>query len=288
MRLWAGLGLVLCAFAANSVLNRLALAGGASGPGAFAAVRLVSGALALNLLALGSTKPAGRSAGQRLTAPVALLVYMIGFSYAYVTLPAGVGALILFGVVQVTMFGGAVIRREPIPPQRWIGALVAFGGLVGLLWPGSGGSAVPAAGGAMMIAAGLGWGVYSLAGRRERDPLRATAANFLLAAPVAVALVLLHPDQQGPSLAGVIYGVVAGVVTSGLGYALWYRLLPQVPASVAAVAQLLVPVLAAGAGAVLLAEAPSARQLVAGFVVLAGVGFAATGGPGQGKRARSG
>ena len=277
MRLILAVGLVLCAFAANSVLNRLALAGGAIGPGAFAAVRLGSGALALGSLVALRGRRAGTPGWARLWGAGWLLVYMLGFSYAYVTLPAGIGALILFGTVQLTMFAGAVIGGQDVPGRRWAGVAIAFAGLTGFLWP-LGGLAVgpDPAGAALMAVAGLGWGVYSLAGRSEADPLAATAGNFLLAAPVAVGLALLHPDAQAVSAVGLGYGVVAGVITSGLGYALWYRVLPQIPATAAAVAQLLVPILAALGGALLLGEVPSARLLVTGAVVLGGVAFSLT------------
>ena len=203
-----------------------------------------------------------------MTSVLALLVYIFGFTFAYVGLDAGLGALILFGMVQITMFGGALLSAEPVPGRRWAGALLAFGGLVYLLAPGDAGVAFGPA--ALMALAGIGWGVYSLAGRGAADALGATAANFVLAAPLALLVALLAGFAQ-PSLAGLALAVVSGAVTSGLGYALWYAILPQLGASRAAVAQLSVPVIAALGGAALLGEAPSLRLVLAGVLVLGGV-----------------
>ncbi len=253
----------MIAFAANSVLNRMALDGGLAGPGAFAAVRVVSGAAVLGALAQmrgGALDLSPVGAGS-------LALYVLGFSFAYVTLDAGTGALILFGGVQVTMFIGALILGERIPARRWAGAAIAMGGLIWLLWPGQ--TAPPVFGGLLMLAGALGWGIYSLAGRGAVDPLSLTAANFVWAVPVAVLAWGLSQDgMTGP---GLVLAVVSGAVTSGLGYALWYRVLPQLGPSRAAVAQLTVPVLAAIGGFLILREDPSARLVIASALVLGGV-----------------
>jgi drug/metabolite transporter (DMT)-like permease len=183
---------------------------------------------------------AGRAVGS-----AALLTYLFGFSIAYLSLPAGVGALILFGMVQITMFAGAVLAREAVPLPRWVGAGVAFAGLVLLMAPG--GAGVSAGHALAMAAAGVGWGIYSLAGRGQADALGATAWNFALAVPVGGALALALGDG-GMSAEGVTLAVISGAVTSGLGYALWYAVLPELGGSRAAVAQLTVPVLAAFGG----------------------------------------
>lgn len=272
MRLILLVALVMVAFAANSVLNRMALAGGSIGPAAFAVIRLVSGAVALAAMVRmrGAALPLG--ARRRRMGVPALAVYMLGFSFAYLSLDAGIGALILFGAVQITMFAGAVTAGEPVPRRRWLGAGVAFAGLIWLLWP-AGAGAPPPIGAALMAAAGIGWGLYSLNGRGAADPQAETAANFLLAAPVAVLLWLLVPDAEGPRITGVGLAVLSGVVTSGLGYALWYSVLPRIPASVAAVAQLTVPLIAMAGGMVLLAEAQGLRFAGAAVLVLGGVGL---------------
>lgn len=274
MRILALAALTMIAFAANSILNRAALTGGETGPAAFAAVRLVSGALCLaGIAALRGGLP--RLFGpRRWVGTGALLTYMLGFSFAYVALDAGVGALILFGGVQVTMFAGAVIVGERPHPARWIGAAVAFGGLAWLLWP-AGAAAPDALAAGLMVAAAVGWGIYSLTGRGVADPLRETAANFILAAPFALLLWTLVPDGIG--MRGLVLAVVSGAVTSGMGYALWYTLLPKIDASTAALTQLTVPVIALVGGAALLAEVPSLRLILASAVVLGGVAFGVLG-----------
>jgi drug/metabolite transporter (DMT)-like permease len=267
MRLLLLSTLTMVAFAANSVLNRLALEDGGTGPASFAAVRLVAGAVVLALLV-------ARRGGAPVWAlpgwggPAALALYVLGFSFAYVTLGAGVGALILFGGVQVTMFAGAVSGGDQIPPRRWIGAAISFAGLCYLMWP-TGETVVTLTGAALMLAAALGWGLYSLIGRGVADPLRATAGNFLYAAPVGIVAWLALPD--GMDGAGFALAVISGAVTSGLGYALWYSVLPGLGATRAAVAQLSVPVIAVAGGVLFLGEAVSLRVVLASVLVLGGV-----------------
>lgn len=266
MRLYFLVALTMLAFAANSVLNRLALVDGAAGPAAFAALRLVSGAVVL--AALVAARGAMRWRPESAAGPLSLLAYVLGFSFAYVSLDAGIGALILFGGVQVTMFVGALLRQEAVPPLRWAGAALAFGGLVYLMWP-SGAAAVPLGGASLMLLAALGWGIYSLLGAGAADPLATTARNFVWAVPLGVLPALFVWDRM--SGAGALLAISSGAVTSGLGYALWYRVLPALPATVAAVAQLTVPVLALLGGMVFLGEAASWRFAVAAAMVLGGV-----------------
>ena len=257
----------MVAFAANSVLNRLALVDGTTGPAAFAAVRLVSGAVALAALAhLGQGVPL--LARGRWIGVAALALYVLGFSFAYVSLDAGIGALILFGGVQITMFAGAIALGEKVPGARWIGAAVALSGLVILCWP-SGATAPDPIGAGLMAAAALGWGVYSLHGRGAVDPLGQTAANFFLAAPLGLAVFLIVRDPI--SARGLVLGIVSGVVTSGLGYALWYSVLPRLQSSVAAVAQLTVPVIATAGGILFLGETVGWRFALATLLVIGGV-----------------
>lgn len=276
LRLAVLTALAMAAFAANSVLNRMAVGGGLVGAEAFAVIRVAAGAVMLAAL-VGLRHVArgadlwpgwkGRGAGV-----AGLLVYLFGFSAAYRALDAGTGALVLFGCVQITMFAGAVVAREAVPARRWLGAGVAFAGLV--LLCASGGAAVPVPAVLAMAAAGVGWGVYSLAGRGARDALAGTAANFVLALPVAWAVALASGVSFEATGGGVALAVVSGAVTSGLGYALWYAVLPGLGAARAAVAQLTVPVIAAGAGAVLLAEPPGWRFALAAVLVLGGVAVA--------------
>ena len=272
MRLALLTALTMTAFAANSVLNRMALKGGLIDALPFAAIRLGSGALVLTVLALVLGRGLPVRAGGRAAGVLSLFVYMLGFSLAYLSLDAGAGALILFGGVQITMFTGALLGRESVPARRWVGVALAFAGLLWLLWPSeAGGIAIMPA--LSMATAAVGWGVYSMAGRKGGDPLAGTAANFLLAAPLAVLTLAVVPGVTAvpATAAGIGLALVSGIVTSGLGYALWYAILPQLGSTRAAVAQLTVPVIAAGGGLVLLAEPPTPRFLLASVLVLGGV-----------------
>lgn len=271
MRLGLLTALAMTAFAANSILNRAALAGGLIDPASFAAIRTAAGAamLAALALALGRGLPLARPI--RLAGALALAAYMLGFSFAYTALDAGAGALILFGGVQAAMLGGAVLLREPVPPRRWLGVAIALAGLAVLAAPGTG--AVPAPGpAALMALAAAGWGAYSLIGRGAGDPVPVTAAHFVLAVPIVlVPLALVAPAMTAP---GVALAVLSGAVTSGLGYALWYAVIPALGAGRAAAAQLTVPVIALAAGALLLGEAVTLPLVLAAAVILAGVALA--------------
>lgn len=283
MRLFLLTALTMVAFAANSVLNRWAVGQEWIGPVEFALVRLVAGAGMLALI-LGARLLVRREVIWPRGWPIlvgvgGLILYLLGFSLAYLNLDAGTGALVLFGSVQVTMFAGALVLREAVPLRRWLGAGLALAGLIVLAAPtrevGHLGSAV-----AMMAVAGVGWGGYSLAGRGQRDAQTATAVNFVLAVPVMLALVAaLGPvgallGEADDPMRGVMLAVLSGAVTSGLGYALWYAILPRLGAVRAAVAQLTVPVIAALGGAVLLAELPGPRFWLSAALVLGGVGLA--------------
>ncbi len=262
--------LTMIAFAANSLLNRAALVEGEAGAAAFAALRLLSGSVILVILVSARSGLPRLRSGKRVLAAGSLAIYMLGFSFAYVALDAGIGALILFGMVQLTMFGGAILLGERPVMSRWFGAVLALGGLAWLVWPGT--STAPSTGAVvLMIAAGLGWGLYSLVGRGATDPLGETAANFLCATPFAVLVWLVWPD--GVTARGVVLAIVSGAITSGLGYALWYSILPRLDASAAALAQLTVPVIAVAGGVVLLSEPLTLRLLLASAVILGGVAF---------------
>ena len=267
MRLVALAALVMVAFAANSILNRLALETGTTGPAAFAAIRVVAGAIVLSVLvSLRSGLP--RLGGERRwLGTAALLVYILGFSFAYVALDAGLGALVLFGGVQITMFAGAVLSGDRPPLLRWVGSALALLGLAWLVWPGD--AAAPAVPVALMVAAAIGWGVYSLLGRGAGDALGETAANFICAAPVALAVWIVISDAVDPR--GAALAAVSGAVTSGLGYALWYAVLPKLERTVAALLQLTVPVIAVAGGAVLIGEEITFRLVLASLVILGGV-----------------
>lgn len=272
MRLFLLLTLTMVAFAANSILNRAALTEAGMGPAAFALIRLAAGAAMLSLLVLRRSGSLALMAPGRWIGAGSLALYIYGFSFAYLSLDAGVGALILFGGVQLTMFAWAVAGGEGIPRARWAGAALAMLGLVWLCWPG-GATALPPVGIALMAAAAIGWGVYSIHGRGSTDALADTAANFVLCVPFGVVIFAVVRDAV--TAQGVILAVMSGAVTSGLGYALWYSLLPRIEATVAAVAQLTVPVIALFAGALLLGEILTPSLIGAAAVVLGGVALAA-------------
>ena len=265
--------LVMIAFAANTLLTRFAINGGLIDPAALALVRVASGAAVLcALFWLRGGRFAGFGRGG-LAGTAALAVYIIGHALANLTIDAGIGALILFGVVQITMFGyGAAVGESPTMRQI-MGAAVAFGGLMLVLWP-DGQMQLYIAGAALMIMAGIGWAAYTINGQGAADPLRNTARNFLFCVPVVACLLLVQDAQM--TVQGVALGVLCGGVTSGLGYALWYAVLPSLRSSTAAVAQLSVPVIALLAGAALLAEPLGLRVGIATVLVIGGIALAIT------------
>jgi drug/metabolite transporter (DMT)-like permease len=268
--------LTLCCFAANSLLARRALGGALAGAAAYTALRLLSGAAVLWLIARRRPR-AGAEAGWRSAA--ALFLYAAPFSWAYLRLPAGVGALLLFGAVQATMIGVAVAHGERPSLRAWAGMAVALGGLAGLTLPGA--QAPDPAAAAAMIGAGAAWGWYSLRGRRARDGISATAAAFLRAAPLAATVWIAAwfgaPGAAAVAPAGALLAVASGGLASGLGYSLWNMVLPELRASTAAVLQLSVPAIAAAGGVALLGEHPTLRLLLGGGAILGGVALAIIG-----------
>tara|TARA_B110000285_G_scaffold73765_1_gene85058 strand:+ start:3653 stop:4501 length:849 start_codon:yes stop_codon:yes gene_type:complete len=269
MKLFFLVAVTMTAFAANSVLNRVGVATFGMDPFVFAIIRVAAGATMLAVLVTLRGQSPFVDLPNRWRGALALTVYMIGFSWAYLSLGAGLGALILFGILQMMMFGWAVFKRQPVPVMRWVGAAFALVGLAVLLWP-SGPAMVPFAGTLAMIAATAGWAAYTILGQGVRDPLAVSAGNFILCLPL-VALSLLLASGGVLSVGGVAAAIVAGAVTSGMGYALWYRVLPELPTTVAAVAQLSVPVIAVLAGVIFLAEPVSVRLIAAGVLVLGGI-----------------
>jgi len=271
MRLAVLTVLALVGFAANSLLCRAALAGGGRliDAASFTGVRLVSGALVLGLLL---RLRGGRYQGGSWGSALALFAYAAGFSLAYVRIPAGVGALLLFGCVQATMLGTGLARGERPRPLEWVGLLLALGGLVGLTAPGA--TAPDFVGAALMVGAGVAWGGYSLRGRGSTNPLAATANNFLLSVPMALVLLAVSVGVRGAPHAttrGVVLAVTSGALASGVGYSLWYAALPHLTATRAAIVQLSVPVLAATGGVLLLGEQLTVRLVGAGLALLCGV-----------------
>ncbi|MFV8753171.1 DMT family transporter [Nannocystaceae bacterium ST9] len=271
-RLAVLVALALVGFAANSLLCRLALAGeGSIDPVSFTALRIGSGALIL--VALAGPRRA-RERGSML-GTLALFVYAIAFSLAYVRIGASVGALVLFAAVQITMLSSAIAKGDRPGPRTWIGLVAALAGIAWLVAPGL--SAPDPIGALLMAGAGVAWGAYSLLGRRNGDdPLGTTAGNFsraLIPALVCVGVGLLVASPK-LSLEGVLLAIGSGALASGLGYAIWYAALPWLDATRAGIVQLLVPILAAAAALPLLGEALSLRLVGAGIVVIGGVALA--------------
>ncbi|HEY9146913.1 MAG TPA: DMT family transporter [Thiobacillus sp.] len=257
----------MLAFAGNSLLCRMALKHTAIDPASFTTIRLISGAVTLWLVVrVRGSAPAGR--GNWLSA-LALFAYAAGFSFAYVSLPAATGALLLFGAVQATMIGHGLWTGERLGRMQLAGLMLAFAGLVGLLLPGL--SAPPPAGSVFMLGAGLAWGLYSLRGKAAGDPLRVTAGNFLRAAPIAAALGAFMMNGATLDRAGIGYAVLSGALASGIGYAIWYTALPALKATQASIVQLSVPVIAALGGIVFLGEVLTLRLVLASAAILGGI-----------------
>ncbi|MBE7376999.1 DMT family transporter [Pseudomonas lopnurensis] len=259
--------LAMLAFAGNSILCRIALRDTGIDPASFTGLRLFAGALTLwLLLRIGQ---AGEPLRGDWFSALALFVYAASFSFAYLSLDAGAGALLLFGAVQLSMLAWGALRGERFSPGQIGGLLLALGGLLVLLLPGS---RAPALDGAMlMLLSGVAWGVYSLRGRAASNPLAATAGNFVRAAPLAALLCLALMTQRQWDPAGVIYALLSGALTSGVGYAIWYAAMPGLAAIQAASVQLSVPLLTALAGALLLGEPVTATLIVSGAAILGGI-----------------
>ena len=275
----------LVAFASNSILCRLALSRAEVDPATFTTIRLLSGAAVLGTLAaIGRRR--GWIAGGNWASATALAVYAVAFSYAYVSLEAGMGALLLFGTVQATMILAALSGGERTSWPEWVGLVVALAGLIYLVSPGL--AAPPPIGAALMVAAGVGWGVYTLRGRGSAAPVLTTAGNFVRSAPLALAvsaIVALGGGRPMATAAGVSLALASGVLASGFGYVLWYAALRDLTAVRAATAQLIVPVLGAAGGIVLLGESLSPRLALATMLILGGVGVAVAGHRPLGRRA---
>ncbi len=278
--------LTMLAFAGNSVLCRIALKHTQIDAASFTLIRLASGAIVLGLLGSIFRR---RSAGKgNWISGFALFAYAACFSFAYLSLTAATGALLLFGAVQATMIGHGLWCGERFSKGQMLGLALAFGGLLGLLLPGF--AAPPLLGAVLMLASGVAWGVYSLRGKNKAnkatlgdDPIRVSAGNFLWATLFAMLFALLFAilsavfmaswphSYRNWDTAGIGYALASGAVASGMGYALWYTVLPTLKSSNAASIQLSVPVIAALGGIVLLGEALTMRFVVASFAILGGI-----------------
>jgi len=274
MRLMLLTSITMLAFAANSVLCRMALAQDTIDAVSFTAIRLTSGALMLTVLVLMRREFRGAGWKNVLTAgswPAAawLCLYATGFSLAYLSVSTATGALILFGAVQLTMMVASLIDGERPAMRAWAGYVMALAGLVLLLWPGA---SAPSLWGALLMAgAGLAWGMYSILGSTSHQPLVQTAGNFVLTLPMAAVMVLLSVNRLHGNMDGVLLAVASGALASGLGYALWYYVVSRVSGVSAATVQLSVPLLAAAGGMLLMQESMSMRLMLTGMMILGGI-----------------
>jgi drug/metabolite transporter (DMT)-like permease len=262
----------MIAFAANSILCRVALGAGEIDAAGFTVVRMISGAVALAMICALRGQLRMLRARPDCIAVLALFGYAAAFSFAYRDLTAGTGALMLFGAVQATMIGVGLFRGERPGVAEWMGLVIAIGGLGWLVSPGM--SAPRPVGAALMIVAGVAWGVYSLHGRKSVAPLVSTAANFIWSVPLALVLGLLMRKEPHATGTGIGWAALSGALASGAGYALWYSVLPKLTATRAATVQLTVPVIAALGGVAFLSEALSMRLVSSSVLVLGGVALA--------------
>jgi drug/metabolite transporter (DMT)-like permease len=258
----------LVAFAFNSILCRMALRTGEADAAGFTAVRLASGAVALIVISYFFSTGKSLKRGNWISA-FFLFAYAICFSFAYIGLTAAAGALILFSAVQFTMIAAALIRGERPHRLEWFGLVIAFGGLIYLVFPGL--SSPPLFASVLMAAAGVAWGFYTLRGKGSGDPLGDTTGNFIRSVPMIVIAAIPFFAQINLSTRGIVLAVLSGAVASGVGYTVWYLALKHHTATRAAVLQLSVPVIAAFGGVLLLSEAMSTRLLIASALILGGI-----------------
>jgi drug/metabolite transporter (DMT)-like permease len=264
--------LALIAFAGNSIFCRLALGEFTIDPASYTAARLISGALTLWVIARFLQGSSSAKSGGGWISGAMLFLYAIAFSVAYISLSAGTGALILFASVQITMITVGLYHGERPDVLEWLGLCIAIAGLIYLVSPGI--TAPSLFGSALMAIAGIAWGIYSLRGRGATDPVGATAGNFLRTVPLALAVVFLWSSRLTISPMGLLWAVLSGSITSGLGYVIWYAALRGLTATRAATVQLSVPVLAALGGVVVLSEAITLRLIISAVIILSGVGLA--------------
>ncbi len=259
----------LIAFASNSIICRLALREEVIDASSFSVIRLISGAAALWLILVLSGYRKNPEYNGSWTSALMLFLYAFAFSFAYIDLDAGIGALILFGVVQLTMLLTGLAKGERPRPIQYIGLFLAMGGLVYLIWPGIESPSLHSSG--LMAVAGIGWGVYSLRGRGNKLPAAVTTDNFIRTVPFAIMAGLVFLPQLHITTAGFIWAVISGAVTSGIGYIIWYSALRGLTRTRAAIIQLSVPVIAAFGGVILLSESITLRLILAGVLTLGGI-----------------
>ena len=261
--------LVMTAFAGNSIITRLALSSNLIGPSNFALLRAGSAALILVLLVLFIQKKVPKFNINSIISSLALVGYLVGFSFAYLTINTGVGALILFGGSMIVMFTGALLLKEDISMLRFIGVFLSLIGLYILSDPRFGENSL--FGIILMFLAAFSWGIYSILGHRQNNPLSNTAINFVLALLLIIPIALFIPDQTNTSPYGILLAIISGSITSGLGYTLWYWILPKINITSASIAQLTVPLIAALGGYLFISETLNWQFYIASFLILGGI-----------------
>lgn len=265
----------LVAFAFNSILCRMALRGGEADAAGFTLVRLVSGAVTLAAISYIVGSNGVNLKRGNWTSAFFLFAYAICFSFAYLGLTAGTGALILFGAVQFTMIAAGLVHGERPGLIEWAGLLTALGGLVYLVLPGL--ASPPLFSSILMAVAGIAWGFYTLRGKGSPDPLADTTGNFVRSVPMIVLACIPFLPQINLSNRGIFLAILSGAIASGVGYTAWYAALKHLSSTRAAVLQLAVPVIAAVGGVFFLAEAPTIRLLIAAALILGGIGLTIAG-----------
>jgi drug/metabolite transporter (DMT)-like permease len=265
----------LFAFAANSVLNRLALGGNTIDAGSYIGIRLISGAITLWLINGVSKRNFNFTLKYNPLSAFYLFLYGVAFSFAYRSLTSGTGAFILFGTVQITMLTVLLRRGERPHFSEWAGLILAICGLTYLVFPGL--SAPDPIGAILMLTAGIAWGFYTLRGKGVKDPLETTALNFILAVPMVLLVNVFTYPQAHFSNVGVIYAILSGAIASGVGYVIWYAALKGLTTTQAALLQLSVPIIAAVGGILFLNETITTRLIIAGILIICGVVVALVG-----------
>lgn len=270
MRIFLLTTITMIAFGANSIFGRVALEGDAIDPSSYSFIRLLSGAIMLAILVGVSSGVSKKSLNHgNLISALCLFAYAAAFSFSYVNIETGVGALILFACVQAVMVGWALFKGDRPSLFEWLGIAIAFGAFVWLVSPGL--EAPDPLAAVLMAISGIAWGAYSLRGKSASDPLKATAGNFLLSVPMGLVLLFITISSSQITLYGVILAIASGAITSGMGYALWYKVLPQLTATRASIVQLTVPVVAGIGGLIFLSEPLTFRFVLASALILGGV-----------------
>ena len=264
--------LTMSAFAANSLLARVAIANQEIGPSYFSLIRLISGSIILIILVFFrfglypviNIKP-------NLQGVIGLSLYMVGFHYAYIFLEAGIGSIILFGGVQVVMFTSSILTKQRPTLFNWIGMIAAMIGIILLFFPFHLNSSQPMNGIILMLMAALGWGIYSVSGTKSKNPLTTTMSNFIFTIPIVMISFVIYPENINLTYFGIFLAICSGAVMSGLGYSLWYTILPYLEKTIAALVQLLVPVIALALSISFLDEKLTYLSFLSSILVIFGV-----------------